>query len=250
MSLDEVLRVVHEHVPYVNASTRAEGDAWVGCESLVTDAGALAAVVGGTKAGFGTDDDAVAASLFTEAYAFRVACGALAAYALDLPVPNTAPARVAVRVDKPRPSAVAYLDEAMTPPGRPADIAAVLIAGHMGAFVERVRQVFVVGERLLWGNVAAACAVVFRAVESGAQRREQVRERALRFHDACEPWFAGAGSYRVVNAGTREGWYWDRTNCCLWYRTEAGGYCDNCSLVDPDELARRRRSELGGPAPQ
>ncbi len=106
MTRDEVLRTVARRVPYLLVSDVGDGDDWVSCAALVADP---AAVVLETKAGFGTDDDTVAASLFAEAYAFRVAGVALAAYALDLPVPDVTPEAVAVTVDKPRPAAVAYL---------------------------------------------------------------------------------------------------------------------------------------------
>ena len=46
----------------------------------------------------------------------------------------------------------------------------------------------------------------------------------------------------LVAAGA--GWFWDRTNCCLWYQTSGGRYCDNCSLVDVAELRAQREREL------
>ncbi len=93
-----------------------------------------------------------------------------------------------------------------------------------------MHSAFTVGERLLWGNVAAACAVAFRAVESEAGGA--VRERATEFVDASEPWFEGVGRFTTELAGHQDqGWYWDRTSCCLWFRTKNGQYCDNCSLA-------------------
>jgi ferric iron reductase protein FhuF len=244
VTLEEVLQAVAARVPYLDATTTPAADGWVSCAALVDDAPTLTALVRATKAGFGTDDDAVAASLFAEAYAFRAGGAALAAYALGLAVPATEPAYVAVRVDKPRPTAAAYLSPQLGPPDARA-LARSFVGSHMRALVTSLRDQFTIGERLLWGNVAAACAVVFRAVESSGVDREPVRERAVAFVDACAPWFADLGRFNVVRDGGREGWYWDRTNCCLWFRTTSGSYCDNCSLVDPDELHRRRVRELG-----
>ncbi len=201
-----------------------------------------------TKPGFGTDDDMVAASLFTEAYAFRLAGTALAAYALDLPVPDVAPAATAVRIDKPRPTAVAYLHDRVRSLDADA-LACELLDGHLARFVDAVHDRFPVGERLLWADIAAAAAVAFRVVESsgpGADRA-RVRDRAETFITACSPAFAGVGAFTVVERDGRDGWYWDRTSCCLWFRTTGSQLCDNCSLIDPAELRERRVRELGTP---
>lgn len=243
MTLDEVLAAVAGHVSYLRASTATEGPDWQPCAPLVSDPDTLARVVANTKTGFATDDDAVAASLFTQAYAFRVAGVALAAHALDLPVPNVDPAVTAVRLDKPRPSAVAYLDPHVTASDAPALVAA-LVEGHFAPFVAHVHGAFRVGERLLWGNVAASCAAAFRAVESSGVPREPVRERAGAFVAAAQPWFVGLGDFTVVEHADRDGWYWDRGSCCLWFRTTNGGLCDNCSLIDASELHERRIREL------
>jgi iron complex transport system ATP-binding protein len=242
MKLPEVLATVAGHVSYLRASVAADGDDWVACDSLIADTATLTRVVETAMPGFGTEDHAVAASLFAQAYAFRVAGVALAAYALELPVPDVAPAATAVRLDKPRPSAVAYLG----PDVHRSDAAALaheLVAGHLGAFVDATHDTFRVGRRLLWGNVAASCAVAFRAIESSGVDRNTVRERAETFMAACPP-FEGLGSFDLVRLDERDGWYWTRTSCCLWFRTGSGRLCDDCSLVPAEELLERRIREL------
>lgn len=246
MDRDEVLRRVEDHVSYLHGDVAIAVSAdWIACAVIISDPVTLAAVVRATMAGFGTDDESVAASLFAEAYAFRVAGVALVAFALDLPVPNVAPERVAVRVDQPRPAAVAYLD----PEVRAVDavqLVDALIGGHLQPFVAAVHAEFAVGERLLWGNVAAACAVAFRAVEANVDDAAAVRERAEAFFAAGQRWFAGLGAFSTVEHDGREGWYWDRTSCCLWFKTPSSRLCDNCSLIDPAELRAHRIRELAG----
>jgi ferric iron reductase protein FhuF len=242
-SIDEVIRIVAEHVPYLDARRAATGDDWIGADALIADRQTLVEVVRQTKSGFGTNDDAVAASLFTEAYAFRAGGTALAAYALGLPVPDVAPAAVAVRIDKPRPSAVAYAGAVTSEPDAHA-LSVALIDEHFGPFVDAVHGQFRVGERNLWGNVAAACAVAFRAVESSVGDRPVVRKRAENFFAACAPTLAGLGKFTLVEHEGGEGWYWNRTSCCLWFRTAGGRLCDNCSLLNPAALAERRRADI------
>jgi iron complex transport system ATP-binding protein len=239
----DTLTAVASVVPYLRASTTTEGDDWYSCEDLVTDAGVLTDVITRAMPGFGTTDPSVAASLFTQAYAFRAAGVALAAYALDLPVPDVDPEMTAVRVDKPRPTQVAHLaPEARTMSA--SELSARLVEGHLEPFVAAVHAQYVVGERLLRGNVASSCAVAFRAVEGASkEQRDEVRTRAEAFV-ASTPSFDGLGAFTIVNAADLEGWFWDRTSCCLWFRTPAEHYCDNCSLIPADELLAQRVGEL------
>jgi ferric iron reductase protein FhuF len=248
MMLEPVLQTVADHVSYLRAVQTIEGDDWVGCAELVSDPVKLVEIVRRTKAGFDTDDDAVAASLFTQAYAFRVAGVALAAHALGLPLPNVAAAATAVRLDKPRPSSVAYLD----PEARKLDVAAFadeLLGVHMRTFVDAVHREFRVGDRLLWGNVAGSCATAYRAVESSGSDKQTVRARAGEFFGAAQVWFDGLGQFTVVEHADRDGWFWDRTSCCLWFRTKREQLCDNCSLIDAAELHERRVHEIAEVTP-
>jgi ferric iron reductase protein FhuF len=246
VDLDTVLSEVVRHVSYLRASTALDGDDWVRCDALVGDDAVLRGVVERAAPGFGTDDLAVAASLFAQAYAFRAAGVALAAYALGLPVPDVAPASCAARVDKPRPSAVAHLSGTVQEHDAPTLVAA-LLDGHLGPFVDHVHACFTVGARLLWGNVASSCAVAFRAVESSGADAAAVRERAEAFVAASGARFDGLGGFTTLTVGDRTGWFWDRTSCCLWYKASGGRFCDNCSLIEHAELRAQRRRELTGP---
>jgi len=245
MTLDEVLAKVARVVPYLRASTECTGDDWMSCETLVRDRGALDAVVRAAMSGLRTEDESVAASLFAQAYAFRVAGVALAAYALELPVPDVTPQQTSVRLDKPRPSAIAHLS-ARVHRGDADALARELIDTHFAPFVEAVHDRFTVGRRLLWGNVAASCATAFRAVEGASDEKRAIRDRAGAFIDAASPWFDGLGAFTTVRVGEHEGWFWDRTNCCLWYQTASGQLCDNCSLMPEVERHEARVRELSG----
>jgi hypothetical protein len=65
---------------------------------------------------------------------------------------------------------------------------------------------------------------------------------------AASPWWHDLGQITTVAGEARTGWYWDRTNCCLWYRTAPGRWCDDCSLLDRGQLLERRLAELAEPA--
>jgi iron complex transport system ATP-binding protein len=243
--LDDVVATIQTRVPYLRCTSEAPPDAgWIGCAALIADPSLLRREVEATAAGRGTDDIAVAASLYAQAYAFRVSSIAVAAYALDLPGPTVAPDSTAVRIARHRPAELAVTDHRCART-RADDLATALFGTHLAPFVESVRATVTIGERLLWGNVAASIATVFRAVQStGADGDPAVRARAVAFESAATPWTAGLGSWSAIELPSALGWYWNRTSCCLWYRTTGGSYCDDCSLLDRNELTATRRAEL------
>jgi ferric iron reductase protein FhuF len=239
-----VLARVESVVSYLRASTAAPADeGWIGCADLLADADLLTQLVTDTGAGRHAPDAQVAASLFAQGYAFRVAGVALAAYALGLPVPSTRPEDTAIRIARHRPAALAITSAVLRTPNEPAAVAEAILDGHMAPFVAAVHEVVTIGERLLWGNVATSCAVAFRAVE-GETHDPAVRQRAEAWFAAAGPRLAGLGGFHALEHAGRHGWYWDRTNCCLWYRTADGRLCDDCSLEPAAERDARRRREL------
>jgi ferric iron reductase protein FhuF len=247
-TVDAVLATVADHVSYLRASTQApEADGWIRCAELCRPGDPLDGLLTSTGTGLGTDDPQVAASLFVQGYAFRVGGVALAAFALDLPTPAVAPDVTAITIGRHRPNAIAHTSPLLADPD--ADrLAAALLGGHLAPLVAAVRAEVRVGERMLWGNVAAACAVAFRAVESSGTDRVAVRARADAFMAAARPWLDGLGGFSTIVVDDRDGWFWTRTSCCLWYQASGGQLCDDCSLIPADELLARRRSEVAGSA--
>jgi hypothetical protein len=157
----------------------------------------------------------------------------------------------AFRIARDRPSAVAYLD-----PVPAVDDVTDEVLEHLSALISSVRARITVGERLLWGDVAASLAVIFRAVEGAVATRDErlaVRARADAFFDRADETLGGLGSFELVDGpghdGAVDGWFWARTNCCLWYRTSDGRLCDDCSLLDADDRRRQWRDQLSGATP-
>ena len=233
------LRVeVREHA----TGTDPAGPAWLSCTRLCTDADALAELARATAAGRGTDRDDVALSLFVQGCAFRVASVAIGAWLLDDLVLDLDPRRAAIALGRDRPDSL-RLDDPRLVDVRDHDDAAVftalhrsLIDEHLALLVDTAHRACRVGRALLWSNVGAACASSFGAFMAPLpDRRSEVRERAERFFSAARPELGGSG--RLVPVGSV--WAWERRACCLWYRTEAGSRCADCSLWTVDERQAR-----------
>lgn len=246
-TLAATVAAIQQRVSYLRCVEEAPGeDGWIVCADLIADPDRLRSEIDATAEGRGTDDPQVLASLYVQSYSFRMPSIAVAAFALGLPAPTTAPGSTAIRIARHRPAELAVLD----PTCRPVDadtLAAELFEGHLVPFIAAVRAGTRVGERLLWGNVAASIATILRAVQSvGPQGDPAVRDRALELDRFTRPWLDGLGDYSTVEVPGATGWFWTRTSCCLWYRTTNGSYCDDCSLHDPIELAQRRLAETTG----
>jgi len=227
--LDQVLAAVGSRVEHLAPPTERPGrtePGWHDCGAIT------AADLDRALDEAETGDRQVAASLLLQSYAYRVAGISLAAYAVGLPWPSPAAPSTSVRLAGGRARAVRYGAAPLGPAGDARSLAEALFPGHLVRIVAALRASQRLGERLVWANVAASCAAAFRAVEGAARDRgdaaEQaaVRDRALALFDQA-PWLASTGSFEARGAE----WRWQRSACCLWYRTSGGRTCEGCSLT-------------------
>ena len=255
MNLLDVVAAVQERVSYLRCSSAAQrADGWLPCSDLIADPRLLRTEIDATAAGRHTSDAQVAASLYVQSYAFRLPSIAVAAYALGLPAPSTSPDVTAIRITRSRPGELAITDDRVDDVDA-ATLATNLFDDHLGPLIAAVRATTRVGERLLWGNVAASIATIFRAVQSiGPRGDPAVRDRADEFFAAAGRWLDGLGHWSILAVPdmldpAAVGWYFDRTTCCLYYQTRAGqtsggSFCDDCSLNDPVAITAARRADL------
>lgn len=236
-TIDQVAELVAHAVGYLKFSLDApESEGWLCSASLLEQPATLIELIRSTASGRGTEQDAVAASLFVQGYAFRVAGLVLAPYALGLASPSCLSQVVHIRIERNRPSGIAITDHRISRRGAP-QLAHELLGGHLESLISVVAEHLMVGRRLLWGNVAASIATVFRAIESApAVDRDDVRRLAIDFFGSAASWLNGLGGFETVGGD----WHWTRTNCCLWYQCSGGSRCNDCSLHTVDELAAIR----------
>lgn len=231
-----------EHLRITVGDGEAPDQDWLASARLLEDPAHLSAVVRSTAAGRGTDRDDVAMSLFVQGYAFRLASIAIGAWLLDDVVLDLDPTITAVALGRHRPNAV-RLAEARTVDAADAlaGIHDVLIDSHLARLVAAAHDACRIGEALLWGNVGAACASSFGTfMEPLPERRADIRDRAEAFLAAARPELRRAG--RLVHVGPV--WAWERSSCCLWYQTDSGFRCEDCSLWRDDERRARYDAAL------
>jgi ferric iron reductase protein FhuF len=229
-----------------------EDGMWLSCQDLVSDADWLGRVIAGTGRAIGTDDPVVAASIFVQGYAYRVATLAVACLTVGGVVPQSDPASMAVGLGRGRASKVAYVQPAVfdvlaghAPADAMTDLPTAdralgivleeVVDGHLRQLVATTRAQIRIGERLLWGNVAASLSTAFRTMEGCLG--EWIVPLGQRFFEVAPPELQGLGSFLLMQSVGQRGWFWERTNCCLFYQIEGHAKCADCSLTP---VAERR----------
>ena len=240
-TLQAVVDALTSTVDYLRVSVDAPGEDWLPCEALCTDAVTLHTVVATTKSANGISaenepavsvteraaaqrGDTVAMSLFVQGYVFRAATVLIGGWLLDDVIVGGAPGGWSMALGRGRPNAVRLAgDVPVSAAASVGDVHGALIDGHLAVLIDTAHEACRVGRALLWGNVAASCAAAFGAF---AAARPGVGERAEEFFAAARPDVRDAG--RLVRVGER--FAWERRSCCLWYRTDSGFMCEDCSL--------------------
>ena len=258
------------------------GTDWFRCSDVLADPDHLGALIDDTGAGRGSPDRATSASLFVQAWAYRVAAAVLPSLALNGRAPDVDPSLVALRITRHRPGAVALLGAplfgTLADPApvdvRLPDREALLIStvgsllAHLDELVSATRALAKVGERLLWGNVASSAISTLRAIEgvlpSAAERRSirtftedvlfQIEAQHGKLGElftlraAASPSPSAPRSSPSSGLTPAESWHFHRRSCCLWYlTTEAKAsvvYCADCSLRDVGERKAELQAEL------
>lgn len=240
MTATAVIDRVTTAVDYLRVTVGGAGDDWIPCGPLVTDPDVLGALVASTKEGRGTDRDDVATSLFVQGYGFRIASLAIGAWIMGDAILDVDPALCSIAIGRHRPNAVA-LDEARLSSEAGVDgLHRSLVEGHLAPLVATAHLSCRVGEPLLWGNIAASCASSFGAFAGALEdRRPEIRERAHSFFATARREVGDAGRLVPLDAGR---WAWERKSCCLWYQTDSGFKCEDCSLWTDEERAARYAS--------
>jgi hypothetical protein len=229
---------------------------WMTGRDLIDDPQWLGAVIRSTGPRIGTDDPVVAASAFVQGYSYRVLALSIACLSTSGVVPDASAARMAIGLERGWPSLVAFLDPSVlivdaandpavlsTDPGTAtAALRFVLdrsVDAHLRPLISSVRTGLgvAIGERLLWGNVAASAAVAFRTMAGCLG--PWVEPLGERFFDLAPAPLQGLGSFCVIETGGRRGWFWERTSCCLIDRLPGAVRCGDCSRTAP---ARRREA--------
>ncbi|HVB92110.1 MAG TPA: IucA/IucC family C-terminal-domain containing protein [Acidimicrobiales bacterium] len=238
-----------------------EDGIWLACGDLIENADWLGRVFEGTGRAIGTDDQVVAASIFIQGYAYRLLALAVASFTVGGIVPGSAPTSMAIGLGRGRASKVAYCYPTVFElvNGRNLSVALLdqptvdqalmllldeVVEGHLRPLIATTRRQLRVGDRLLWGNVAASASTAFRTMEGCLG--PWVIPLGHRFFELGPSDLKGLGSFLLIEDDAKHGWFWERTNCCLFDRIPGHARCADCSLTPfPERRSAYARSLKG-----
>jgi hypothetical protein len=67
-----------------------------------------------------------------------------------------------------------------------------------------------------------------------------------RFFELVAPEMQDLGSFLSIESQDGRGWFWERTNCCLFYQIEGHAKCADCSLTPAVERRDGYRKAMSG----
>ena len=160
----------------------------VGAE-LAADPDLLACVVADSRPAWDIDDPVVLASLWWQAYAYRVAGTSLACWLLT----GVGPVPTAVGIGRHRPSSIVCGPEGETELDRLID---ALFARHLDGVADALRASHRIGEQLVWGNAAAGVASALLAVAGAEGAPPELRSGAPAITASLPHDMAALGTWR------------------------------------------------------
>lgn len=232
-SIEEALGPLTALVGHLRWRAQGPSDDDLLAVDLAADPDRFAQVVATSAEGRGSDDPQVLGSLWWQAYSYRVAGMALAAWALTGGAPDPAAPGAGVGLARSRPSSL-VVDPSATVIVDLDTLTGRLFADHLDPVADALRARHALGIQLVWGDTAAGIASVLGAVAT-AEGAPPLRDRVDQVTAALP--------HRIGELGrwAPDSWAFRRRTCCLWWKTTAaqGALCEDCSLrPEPHGVAR------------
>lgn len=214
----KALEALTELVPFLRWRVGVVETGELVAAELVADPDRLAAVVAESGRGRGSEDPQVAASLWWQSYAYRVAGTTLAAWAVGGAALDPSALGTAIAQARHRPSAVVF-DPAADTVSDLGDLVGRTLDGALAPMAEALRSRHALGPVLVRGNTMSSIASVLGAV-AAAPGAPDLAERMAQLRAALPA---------ALTATFVDG---RRRACCLWWKTgeSAGRLCADCSL--------------------
>lgn len=223
--------------------------------SELTDA-QIERAVAARGAGLRTSEEKIAANMWLQWYAYRMAAPLLAAWMLHRRIPDVSASNIAFRFDgEGRPVYIAMVEPRCA--GLPGDhvddlelshvsdllpeIVRVLLDQHLLPLMERVRARYRFGAPISKGTIASQIGMALTFVDAhSAVPWEQIATDAICFFDLTRPIIDGqgrSGDIICTEIPGRVGMTFRRGTCCLVYRAPDRQMCGGCPLRSDQERA-------------
>lgn len=221
-------------------------DDWIACDRLLDPTSdELGRVLEAERVASGQVSDHATALTVMAVYAGTVTVSALLAWALGEGVLDVRPDNVALRLSEHHGFESVGLRDPRVVDGSVDTLVSWVLDEHLLPLAEAMHSRTRAGRRQLLGGVAQGCSAAFTI----ASRRGDVTtfERAWdSFLAASDSGLEKLGDVVRLREGEREGLFYLRDTCCLYYTSAEAELCASCCLTSVDERISRYREFLRG----
>ncbi len=230
----------------------AGADDWIACERLHDpDSPELAAVLEAERQASGQVSDHATALTVMAVYAGTVTSAGVLAWALEDVVIDMRASNVALRLSEHHGFEAYGLREPTVISGAPVDLLVEqVVHQHLVPLVEALRIRTRAGLRQLMGGAAHGCAAAFCLGSRMGQDVDLLEERYRQFLAATNVGFERLGRVIRLREQGRDGLFYLRNTCCLYYTSAEQSKCSSCCLdSEEDRIANYQEALRAGGRP-
>lgn len=228
-----------------------EGGDWIGCDRLLDPASEeLGRVLDAERSASGQVSDHATALTVMAIYAGTVTASSLLAWALEGVVVDMRPANVAIRLSPHHGFEAVALREPRVVDAPLETLVSWVLDEHLLPMARAMRVRTKAGLRQLHGGVAHGCAAAFCIASRRGGDADRLEAAYQRFLDASTGGLDRLGEVIRLREGEREGLFYLRNTCCLYYTSAEATKCSSCCLDSvEDRVAAYRRVLAAGVVP-
>jgi ferric iron reductase protein FhuF len=230
----------------------APGLDWIACDALLDPwSDELSRVLEEERSASGQVSDHATALTVMAVYAGTVTASALLAWALDDVVLDMRPSNVAIRLSPHHGFEATGLREPRVVPGTVETLVSWVLDEHLLPVARALRVRTRAGLRQLNGGVAHGCAAAFCIASRRGGDVDLLERACQKFLAASTGGLASLGRVVRLREGDREGLFYLRNTCCLYYTSAEATKCSSCCLDSVDDrIAAYRRVLAEGVIPR
>ena len=224
----------------------AGADDWIPCERLHDPhSPELTAVLEAERVASGQVSDHATALTVMAVYAGTVTSAAMLAWALEDVVIDVRATNVAVRLSDDHGFDGYGLREPTVVAGGPVDLLVEqVLHQHLLPLAEAMQRRTRAGMRQMLGGAAHGCAAAFCLASRMGQDVDLLEERYETFLAASDVGFERLGRVVRLSEGGRDGLFYLRNTCCLYYTSAHESKCSSCCLDPESERIANYRASL------
>lgn len=227
-------------------------DDWIACDRLHDpESPELEAVLEAERVASGQVSAHATALTVMAMYSGTVTSAAMLAWALEGSVIDMRAANMAVRLSPHHGFEGYALREAtVVANGSVELLVEQVVHQHLVPLVEAMQAKTRAGRRQLMGGAAHGCAAAFCLASRMGQDVDLLEAKYAEFLAATDVGFDKLGKVIRLREEDREGLFYMRNTCCLYYTSAEQTYCSSCCLTPvEDRLDNYRKVLVGGVTP-